>query len=67
MVRFYVTDNEQKYFYNLRSSDSYIISISGRVFLRNALVFMVGRCKGATATAIASGVSFWPCQIVILY
>jgi hypothetical protein len=65
MVRFYVTDNEQKYFYNLKSSDSYIISISGRVFLRHALVFMVGRCKGATA--IASGVSFWPCQIVILY
>ncbi|MFL6460913.1 MAG: hypothetical protein ACJ71J_08185 [Nitrososphaeraceae archaeon] len=26
---------------------------------------MVGRCNGATTAA--SGVSFWPCQILILY
>ena len=58
----------QKYFYNLKSSNSYEFISSGRVvFYATLHCSCVGRCKGATTAAIASGVSFWPCQILILY
>jgi hypothetical protein len=55
-VCFYVKIYEQKYFYNLKSSNSYIVVASGRGF------FTPYCCMYAATVANVGGVSFGPAR-----